>query len=87
MEPEHAWWAEEVLEDLCFLPDTLDCVNRIGHLVSFDLTFGSGSKLSSIEKNAFCRPGTLDKLKIPSSVTFFGGGCFSNCRGPQLLSN
>jgi hypothetical protein len=64
----------EKIDDSCFYRcRSIRCV-----------TFGSNSKLGSIEGKAFWECGSLNAIDIPSPVTFLGYGCFSGCRG--LLS-
>jgi hypothetical protein len=44
------------------------------------LTFESNSKLDRIEALSFSNCSSLTSISIPSSVTFLGNSCFSNCR-------
>jgi hypothetical protein len=50
------------------------------------LTFGSASKLTSIEKAGFCACRNLKTIAIPSSVTRLGDYCFRACQSLQGVS-
>ena len=60
-------WLEEV-PGSCFRNSSLSRV-----------TFGSGSVLKRIGKEAFSGCRELKEIKIPASVEEIGEGCFGNC--------
>jgi hypothetical protein len=55
------------------------------HHVTFHVTFGSESKLLSIERAAFRDCVNLKAIEIPSSVTALGACCFQWCRSLRVV--
>jgi hypothetical protein len=71
------------------IPDEIEKIDGGGFLDCSSLssvTFGSSSKLSSIEANGFLLCNHLKMIQIPSSVTFLGCFCFGQCSHLHVVS-